>query len=90
MLKLFAFEGAETDWIAANTEDEARHVLKRHYGIDDSDIDGSYESISEVDPTKVEVYPDGWDYEDDEAEPPSAAEVMTKMTKPQLVASTFE
>lgn len=84
MLKLFAFYGAETDWIAANTEDEARAVLKRHYGIDDEDL-ASYEEISEVDPATVEVYPEGWD---GEGNPPTAATLMLAMTKPQLVCST--
>ena len=85
--RLFKFEGHETDYIAAENETHARDLLKRHYGIDDSDIEGSYETICEVDPTTVEVYPDGWNYEDDEAEPPSAAEFMAK---PGLVCSTFD
>ena len=86
-MKLFRFAGAETDWVAAADEMSARDILKRHYGISDDDIAGSYESIEEVEPTSVEVYPDDWDYEDDEAEPPTAAEFMTK---PGLVCSTCQ
>jgi len=84
-MKLFAFRGAETDWIAATNEADARRMLRLHYGITEDDIDGSYEVIEEVDPASVEVYPDDWDYEDDEAEPPTAAEFMTK---PGFVCST--
>lgn len=86
-MKLYRFHGVETDWIAAETLDHARELLRRHYGITESDIDGSYESIEEVEPDSVEVYTDGWDYEDDEAEPPTAAEFMAK---PGLVCSTYE
>ena len=53
-LKLFAFEGAETDWVAASTEAEARTELMLHYGIGPDDVDGSYESISEVDRGRAE------------------------------------
>lgn len=31
-MKLFAFRGSETDWIAAHDEAEACAVLKAHYG----------------------------------------------------------
>ena len=86
-MKLFAFRGSETDWIAADTHADAISILKRHYGISDRDVAGSYEVIEEVDPASVEVYPDGWDYDDDEAEPPTAAEFMTK---PGLVCSTCQ
>jgi len=86
-VKLFKFEGCETDWVAADTEAAARQILKQHYGISDEDIASSYEDISEVPPESVKLYPEDWDYEDDEAEPPTAAEFMTE---PGLVCSTCQ
>jgi hypothetical protein len=86
-MKLFAFKGPETDWIAAPTEDDARVILKRHYGISDDDIAGSYEVIEEVDPLTVQVYPDDWDYDNDPEDLPTAAEYMAK---PGLVCSTCQ
>ena len=86
-MKLYAFEtAAETDWIAANTDEEARIAYMGHYGLSERDMDGV--DISEVDPESVELYPDDWDYDDDEAEPPTATEIMAKMKRPGLVAST--
>ena len=41
----------------------------------------------EENPSRVEVYPDDWDY-DSEDDPPLAIEVMAKMTKPGIVCST--
>jgi hypothetical protein len=86
-MKLFAFKGPETDWVAAPNEDVARVILMRHYGISDDDIAGNYEVIEEVDPTTLKMYPEDWDYEDDEAEPPTAAEYMAE---PGLVGSTCQ
>lgn len=91
MLKLFVFEGSETDWIAANTLDEARETLKRHYGIDDRDIDGSYSDIGEeLNPANVEVYTDKTDAETGEDITETAADVMVGKTKPFLVASSYQ
>jgi len=86
-MKLWLFDtNAERDWVAANDEGEARRVYMQHYGLSERDMDGV--DISEADPSEVEVYPEGWDFDDDEAELPNAAEIMAKMTKPGLVAST--
>ncbi len=86
-MELFAIAtGAETDWVAASDESEARAVYKNHYGLSDRDMEGV--EVSQVDPRTVSVYPDGWDYENDEAEPPTAAEIMATMRGPDLVAST--
>lgn len=90
MLKLYEFSGAETDWVAASSEDEARDVLMRHYGIGPHDVSGSYESIGVVDGTSVEMLPDDWDYDDEDAVPPTAADVVAKMTKPGFVCSTYQ
>lgn len=84
-MKLFRFDNGERDWIAAETQDHATKLYMNYYGLSDCDMDGM--TIDEVDPSSVEVYPDGWDYEDDEAEPPTAAEFMTK---PGLVCSTCQ
>ena len=90
MLKLYEFSGAETDWVAANSEDEARELLMRHHGISPEDIAGSYESITVVDGTSVEMLPDDWDYDDEDAEPPTAADKVAQMTKPGFVCSTCQ
>ncbi len=76
-----------TDWVAAPEEAAARDCLRRHYGISDDDITGSYEDISEVKPSDVQVYLDDDDY-DDECDPPTAADIMAGKTKPFLVCST--
>lgn len=90
MLKLFAFEGAETDWVAARTLEEARETLKTHYGIDDDDIDSSYHEIGEeLHPDAVKVVTDEVDAETEEAITKTAAEAMAGKTKPFLVASTY-
>lgn len=88
-MKLFAFEGVETDWVAANDEAEARATLKRHAGIDDEDIALSYESVSEVDPNEVEFYTDSIDAETEEEITTTAAEMMEGKTRPFVVGSTY-
>lgn len=94
MLKLYRFYGAETDWVAARDEAEARECLRRHYGISHDDIALSYEDVSEVDPDSVEILEDGGYHEpdDDESESPTrtAREVMEGKTRPFLVGSTCE
>lgn len=90
MLKLFEFEGVETDWVAARDEAEARRVLINHYGITEADVAGSYESVSEVDPSKVEFYTDEVDAETEEAIMTTAAALIGTKTKPFLVGSTYE
>jgi hypothetical protein len=90
MLKLFAFEGAETDWIAANDQAEALRTLILHYGITGSDVAGSYESVSEVDPNDVEFYTDEVDAETEETIMTTASALIGTKTKPFLVGSTWE
>ncbi len=84
-MRLYRFEAGEIDWVAAESLEQANDIYRRHYGLSDAEV-ASVEA-SEVDPSSVEVYPDDWDYEDDEAEPPTAAEFMTK---PGLVCSTCQ
>lgn len=91
MLKLFAFEGAETDWVAADNEADARRALIHHYGITEEDVDGSYTDVSEVDPATVEFYLDVTPVDDEEETPTeTAAEMMKGKTKPFLVGSTCQ
>lgn len=90
MLKLFEFSGAETDWVAASDEAEARHTMICHYGITEDDIAGSYESVSEVDPGAVMLGTDEVDAETEEEKMTTAAEVMAGKTKPFVVASTYQ
>lgn len=87
-MKLYTFEGAETDWVAANSEAEARETLKRHYGIGDDDIDGSYQDISEEDPANVEFGTDEVDAESGDTIMTTAAALMDGKSKPFVVAST--
>lgn len=89
-MKLFAFEGDETEWVAANTEDEARDTLMRHYGIGPDDVAGSYESVSEVDPNEVEFYTDDVNVETEETITETAAEKMAGKTRPFVVGSTYQ
>lgn len=89
-MKLFAFVGAETDWVAADDERGARECLRRHYGVTDEDIAGSYEEVSEVDPSGVELYTDpGCIEEDEEDVTTTAADLMRGKSRPFLVASTY-
>lgn len=90
MLKLFEFLGAETEWVAARDEAEARRLLINHYGITEDDVAGSYESVSEVDPSNVELFTDEVDAETEEEKTTTAAELMAGKTKPFLVASTYQ
>lgn len=89
-MKLWAFAGAETDWVAADDEGTARRILKSHYGISDEDIAGSYESISEVDPATVDVYTDEVDAETEETVTTTAAALMAGKLHPFVVGSTAE
>ena len=84
-MKLFKFQSSETDFIAAETQEHAADLYRREYGLHERDMEGV--EITEADPASVWVYPDGWDYEDDDTEPPTAAEFMTK---PSLVCSTCQ
>ena len=52
-MKLFEFSGTEIDWVAADNETQAREALRIHYGITEEDIDGSYEEITEIDPSEL-------------------------------------
>ena len=79
MLRLFAFSGVETDWVAASNEAAARQELINHYGISEREVAGSYESVSEVDPNKVKLGTD---------EMTTAAAIMVGKTRPFLVGST--
>jgi len=87
VLKVFAFKGAETDWIAAKTETEAREFLMAHYGISPDDVEGSYESVDEVDPGTV-FDTDEYDEEEEETVTKTAAELVEGKTKPFVVGST--
>lgn len=88
MLKLFVIDSqAETDWIAAHDADEARRCYMREYELDERDME--YVEISLVDdPETVTVYLDEVDAETEEQCTETAAEVMSKMTRAGLVAST--
>jgi len=87
VLKVYAFSGAETDWIAANTEDEAREFLMDHYGISPDDVAGSYEEVYEVAPDTV-FNTDEYDEEAEETVTTTAAEIVAGKTKPFVVGST--
>jgi len=89
-LQLFAIDsGAETDWIAAHTEDEARQLYINEYGLSESDVDDvTIHVVGE--PDKITVYSDDIDAETEEPLTATAAEVMSKMTKAGLVASTVD
>lgn len=89
-MKLYVFEGAETDWVAANTEDEAWAELRSHYGITNDDIAGSYESITEANPDEIVFDTDMVDAETEETITTTASEIMAGQTRPFLVCSTCQ
>lgn len=89
-LRLFVFDGAETDWVAANSEMEAWDELKSHYGITDEDIAGSYESITEADPSEVTFDTDMVNEKTEETITTTAAAIMAGRTRPFLVSSTYQ
>lgn len=89
-MKLFQFAGVETEWVAADDEASARDVLMRHYGIDAADVADSYESISVVDPTSVELFTDAVNAETEEPIMTTAAAMMAGKTRPFVVGSTCE
>lgn len=89
-MKLYAFEGTETDWVAANSEAEARDCLMRHYGISSEDITGSYEDVYEIDPSEVEFYTDEVDVETEETVMTTLAARMAGKTHPFVVGSTCQ
>ena len=88
-MKVWIFAGVETEWVAANTEAEARDVLMRHYGIDQRDIDHGYESITSSDDLdNIWFRTDEWNEEADESVDKTAAEMMAGKTKPFVLGST--
>ena len=89
-MKLFAFCGVETEWVAADTKADARDTLIRHYGISGEDVAGSYESIEPVDPAEIKFYTDAVDAETEESVMTTAAEMMAGKTRPFVVGSTYE
>ena len=89
-MQLFRFYcNGETDWIAANDDAEARKVYMSHYGLHEADMDGVRHSV-ETNPDDIEIYTDDHDYEADDPEMPTAADIMAKMKAPGLVASTVQ
>ena len=89
-MKLFEFSGIETDWVAADSEDEARDTLMAHYGIGPDDVSYSYETVLPVDPATVEFYTDAVDVETEETVTTTAADMMSGKTKPFVVGSTYQ
>lgn len=89
-MKLFEIDsGAEQDWFAASSQEEALRLYRNHYGLSDSDMDGV--TAGEVaEPDAVEVYTDETDTETDEPVTKTAAEVMAEMKHGGLVCSTCE
>lgn len=89
-MKVFEFSGDETDWVAAHTEAEARATLMAHYGISDEDVAGSYETVTECDPSKVEFFTDEYDEEEEETVTRTAAEMLAGKTRPFVLGSTYQ
>lgn len=87
MLKLYIINSGEIDWVAANDETEARRVLIDEYGLGDDELDDVPVKLVK-DASAVTVYLDEVDAETEEEKTATAEEVMAKMTKPGLVAST--
>lgn len=79
----------ETDWIAANSEAEARKVYMNHYDVTETDMQ-DVRVAEEKTPDRIEVYTDDHDYEVDDPEMPTLAEMVEGKTAPFLVASTCQ
>jgi len=88
-MKLFVFTGEETEWVAANSREQACETLKGHYGINDSDIAGSYDEVYEVDPSEVVFDTDEIDTETEETITTTAAVIMSRLISPAVICSTF-
>lgn len=90
MLKLFEIDsGAEQDWFAATSPDEALRLYRSHYGLSDRDMEG-VEASEVAKPESVEVYTDEIDAETEEPVTRTAVEVMADMKCGGLVCSTYE
>lgn len=87
-MKVFAFIGEETDWIAANDEAEARAFLMRNYGLNAEDVDYSYERVEEVAPEAL-FDTDEYDEEEDAYVKTTASHLGFGRTKPFVVGSTY-
>ncbi len=88
-MKVFEFFGDESDWVAAHDEAEARATLMAHYGISAEDVTGSYETVTECDPAKIEFFTEEYDEEAEETITQTAAEMMAGKTRPFLLGSTY-
>ncbi len=88
-MQLWVFEGVETEWVAARNEDEAHETLRRHYGISDEDIAGSYQDIYQANPEDVVMTTDEVNAETEEPITTTAAELMRGKTAPFVVGSTY-
>lgn len=80
---------AETDWVAADDEQQARTAYMIEYGLSERDMDGVEISVVE-DPASVTVYLDEVDAETEEQAEATAADVMAGMKRPGLVCSTCQ
>lgn len=90
MLKLFEIDsGAEQDWFAATSADEALRLYRNHYGLSDRDMDG-VKAGEVATPESVEVYTDEIDADTEEPVTRTAVEVMAEMKRGGLVCSTCE
>ena len=89
-MKLYAIStSAETDWFAANDEQQARTAYMIEYGLSECDMDGVEVSLVD-EPASVTVYLDEVDAETGEQAEATASEVMAGMKRPGLVCSTCQ
>jgi len=89
-VKLYAIStSAETDWVAADDEQQARTAYMIEYGLSERDMDGVEISLVE-DPETITVYLDEVNAETEEQAEATAAEVMAGMKSPGLVCSTCQ
>lgn len=89
-MKLYAIStAAETDWVAAEDEQQARTTYMIAYDLSDRDMDGVEIYLVEL-PQAVMVYLDEVDAETGERATAGADEVMASMKRPGIVCSTCQ
>jgi hypothetical protein len=86
-MRVWELYNGETDWVAANTKDEALDTLRRHHGLSAAEL---------AEYTRVEPVPDGTQFETDEiaveTEEPvtrTAVDLVAGKTKPFVIGSTW-
>ena len=88
-MRLYEIFSGETDWVVAPDAAAARRCYVLDYGLSECDMDGVDITLV-ADPSSVVVDTDEVDAETGETRTTTAAEVMAGMTRPGIIASTWQ